>query len=289
MVTTKTIRLVVPDWQAGNQPVYQLGAEILAAIAPNSQHQPEIRVEVPAKTQELVRENGINGQSIVRDTVARTRAAVQAAAPDKIVTFGGNCLVSQAPFDYLNRRYQGNVGVVWLDAHPDISKPEMFYNEHAMVLGNLLGAGDPVLAELVSAPLRPEQVYFAGLQHPTADEQRELQRLKLTYQLQTSPEIAVEPILTWLKAQHFDHLMVHFDIDALNPRPTNFYDTYFNNPNLGPLPDNAAQGRLHRQSVWRLLAQLSRQTDLVGLTIAEYLPWGAQQLRELMNATQIFG
>lgn len=30
----QTLRLVVPDWQAGNNPIYALGAKILAAIAP---------------------------------------------------------------------------------------------------------------------------------------------------------------------------------------------------------------------------------------------------------------
>lgn len=44
---TKTIRLIVPDLQAGDQPTYRLGAQVLAAIAPHTVKQEEIRVTVP--------------------------------------------------------------------------------------------------------------------------------------------------------------------------------------------------------------------------------------------------
>lgn len=285
---TKTIRLIVPDWQAGDQPTYRLGAQVLAAIAPYAPQQEEILVTVPTTPRQLPVENGVAGQSIVQATVQRTQQAIQVAAPDKIITFGGNCLVSQAPFDYLNRRYRGNLGVIWLDAHPDISDPAMYDHEHAMVLGNLLHAGDPTLAKLVQTPLRPEQVYFAGLQDPTLAERTELRRLRLRYQLQTTADLTVAPLLAWIKQNRFDHVAIHFDIDALDPDPANFYATYFNNPHLGPLPDNAAKGGLQRSAVWRTIAQLSQQIDLVGLTIAEYLPWGAQELNDLMTQTRIF-
>ena len=59
--------------------------------------------------------------------------------PDKIITIGGNCIVSLAPFDYLHGKY-GNTGIIWLDAHLDVSTPQDGYAyAHAMVLGTLLG------------------------------------------------------------------------------------------------------------------------------------------------------
>ncbi len=38
--------------------------------------------------------------------------------------FGGDCLVDQASFAYLNERYKGNIGILWIDAHSDISTPK---------------------------------------------------------------------------------------------------------------------------------------------------------------------
>lgn len=61
--------------------------------------------------------------------------------------------------------------MIWLDAHSDISNPRIFDNEHAMVVANLLQKGDPVFNQLVDHPLKPAQVFYAGLQEPTAEEQ----------------------------------------------------------------------------------------------------------------------
>lgn len=39
-MNNQTLRLVIPDWQAGNNPTYALGAQILKAIAPANDNQP---------------------------------------------------------------------------------------------------------------------------------------------------------------------------------------------------------------------------------------------------------
>lgn len=46
---------------------------------------------------------------------------------------------------------------------------------------------------------------------------------------------------------------------------------------------------MKRASVWDFIEKISKETDLVGLTIAEYMPWSAMQMRELMKRTKIFG
>ncbi len=64
---------------------------------------------------------------------------IAAAKPDRIITIGGNCIVSQAPFDYLHGIYD-NVGIIRIDAHPDVSTVRDGYpNAHAMVIGSLMG------------------------------------------------------------------------------------------------------------------------------------------------------
>ena len=77
---------------------------------------------------------------------------IESHQPKRIIVFGGDCLVSQTPFAYLNEKYKGKMGVLWLNSHPHVSTPEIYMNEHAMVLGNLLGNGDPAFAEEVRVP-----------------------------------------------------------------------------------------------------------------------------------------
>lgn len=48
-MNNKTIRLVIPDWQAGNNPVYALEAKILKAIAPTNDNQQLLLMYRPSR------------------------------------------------------------------------------------------------------------------------------------------------------------------------------------------------------------------------------------------------
>jgi len=142
-----TLRLLMPQWQGGASPAYSFGAKLLAWLAPPAGNTPQVEVPVePYKGVELPLEDGVAARTVLLQQLRAASKIIEAHQPKRIIVFGGDCLVSQAPFAYLNERYEGNLGVLWLDAHPDISTPEMFSHEHAMVLGNLLGHGDPVFS-----------------------------------------------------------------------------------------------------------------------------------------------
>ena len=62
----------------------------------------------------------------------------------RIVTLGGECSVSVAPFSALARRYGDDLAIVWIDSHPDVGTPESEYpGYHAMAVPALVGRGDP--------------------------------------------------------------------------------------------------------------------------------------------------
>lgn len=46
--------------------------------------------------------------------------------------FGGDCLVEQAPFAYLNERYGGELGLIWIDAHGDLVRYEGYDKGHTL-------------------------------------------------------------------------------------------------------------------------------------------------------------
>lgn len=65
------------------------------------------------------------------------------------------------PFDYLSGRYGRDLGVVWLDTHPDISTTKESHHLHEMVVSFLLGKGAPGFN--AHHPLASDQVILAGL------------------------------------------------------------------------------------------------------------------------------
>ena len=284
----KTIRLVIPDWQAGDNPVYELGAKVLKAIAPENKNQKTITVKTVHSTKPQKMENGVRGQSSILKNLKNTKEVILKEKPDSIITFGGNCLVSQQPISYLNGIYGEKMGVIWIDAHPDISTPDVYYNEHAMVVGNLLHCGDSVIQKEVNHPLKPNQIYYAGLQEVTPAEKDLLSQAGVEYKIEESHELDPAEVRKWIKKNNFEYLYIHLDVDVMDPSPSVFYATYFNNPELKKIPENAVRGKIEREAIWRYIGDLSNEFDLAGFTIAEYLPWSAKQMLDLMKMTSIF-
>ncbi|WP_197283925.1 arginase family protein [Rhizobium acidisoli] len=138
---SKTLRLHMPQWQGGNLSDYHLSSELLSWLLPPSDGPDEtVPVPSPGGPGSLRMEDGILAKTALLEQVRSARRAIEKHRPDKILTIGGDCLVDLAPIAYLNKHY-GRVGVLWIDAHPDVQTPKETPHAHAQVLGMLLGQG----------------------------------------------------------------------------------------------------------------------------------------------------
>ncbi|MGS0684349.1 arginase family protein [Nakamurella sp. GG22] len=210
------------------------------------------------------------------------RQLIEAHQPDHVVVFGGDCLVEQAPVSYMNEKHQGRLGMLWIDAHPDIATPEQFPHAHTMVLGNLLGEGDPEFAKEVAVPLQPANVMFAGLQATTEHETAMIQRLGLRKAGPGELATTSQPVLDWIRQREITHLAVHLDLDVLDP--TLFRSLLFANPM--PDPDtfmDYPQGAMTFDQVSRLVNDVASATEVVSMGIAEHMPWEAINLQRMLR------
>lgn len=282
---TKTLRLLAADWQGGNKPEYYFGAELLSWLAPKNRNQKEVRVPIDyPNVNPLLKNNGVFAQKVVKENVQNSKRIIEKEQPEKIITLGGTCLVSQAPFDYLKGKYKDELGVIWIDAHPDVSNPEIFYNEHAMVLGNLLGKGDPELSKIVENQLSSDSILYVGLQEPSFDEKNVLSDLNINYTIQQDKHLNYAEIQEWINKNKFKKIAIHFDLDVLDPNL--FRSVYFAEPGKDDFPSDA--GTMSLIEITTILTNLFDNNEIVGLTIAEYLPWDAIELKNLLNKLSIF-
>lgn len=282
---SKTIRLIAPDWQGGNKSEYYFGAELLSWLAPKNSNQKELKLDIEEpKNEELVKENGVVAQSMVKKNVSMAAKVLKDELPDKIITFGGSCLVSQAPFDYLHGKYGKELGVVWLDSHPDVSTPNEYYHEHAMVLGNLLGAGDPELSKTVESPFDSRQFLYVGIQKPLDYEVKLLEDLNLNYTVQDKQNLKFKEIQQWIIDNGFSKIAIHLDLDVLDQNL--FRSLYFAEPEVTEFPSES--GKMTLKELLNILKGLFNVNDVVGLTIAEYLPWDAINLKNILSELEIF-
>lgn len=276
--TEKTLRLVMPQWQGGGLPAYVLGARLLAWLAPASD---AIVREVPITPPDdggLAIEHGIYERSaILRQDQAAMRI-IQEVGPDRIVTFGGDCSVSLAPFSYLASRYAGDVAILWIDSHTDFAGPDSYPYAHGYPVNNLLGYGDPEFVALVRDPLPASRLAYVGIQKRVYADLPLFTQLGATAFDPADLTADFSEVTAWIRQTGAAKLLVHFDVDVLDP--ARFHAQHVGHPD-GPeeryreLPT----GKITLDQVAALVVRCGEVADIVALSITEHLPWDAEHLR----------
>lgn len=280
----KTIRFLYPDYISGGLETYYFGANLLQYILPENPDQPLIKVDItPPDGKEKAVTEGIYGRTEVAHGIDSAYQKIAQEQPDKIITIGGSCLVSFAPFDYLHGKYE-NTGILWIDAHPDVSTTKNGYQfAHAMVLGALLGAGDPVMTDrMQNHPFAAKDILYVGLQDMFGYQKEFLEQAGVNYKIQTEQFVSADEIISFVK--RYDHILVHFDIDAMDERF--FHSTYFANPEIQG--DGSGGGRMTMEQVGQVISLAEKYSEMVGLTIAEYLPFDEYRLHQMLASLKIF-
>ena len=280
----KTIRLLYPDHVSGELETYYFGANLLQHILPLNPAQPVVRVDVaPPNGEEKPITNGIYAENEVLSGIWDAQEKLAAEEPDRVITIGGNCMVSLAPFDYLHGKYK-NAGIIWIDAHPDVSTVNDGYpNAHAMVLGSLMGHGAAQLAAQVkNGFFEPEEILYVGLQPLHDYQEKFLTDTGVSFKVQDQSFIGDDEIASFLK--RFDHILVHFDIDVLDEHF--FHSTYFANPKL--VGDGAGGGKMTMDKLSSILTLIEANADIVGFTVAEYLPFDEHRLHKMLARLKLF-
>jgi arginase len=278
----KVLRLNVPQWQGGDRPDYRLGARVLAAIA-SEPLGPVETIPIPRPVEgPRTAEAGIVSRTALLDQLHAARSAILKHKPDAIVTLGGDCLVDLAPIAYLSERYGDDLAVLWVDAHPDVMSPAQWQNAHAHVLAMLMGEGDPDFVAAVSRPLDPRRILYVGLTETNPFETSFIKKHQLA---QIGPEelaTSSQPVLAWLRATTAKQVAVHFDVDVLSPAHYDFL--IFRNPSAPPDElQGVARGRMKFARVAEILNAVGAEAEIVGLAIAEYLPWTVIEFAAALN------
>ena len=197
-----TLRLNMPQWQGGNVHDYYFGSQLLAWLAPVANGPVEtVPVPEPQSGETLEVENGIVARAALLEQARAARQAIEKHHPDRIVTLGGDCLIDLAPMAYLNTRYEGNLGVLWVDAHPDVLTPKNSYQGNEYVLAALLGRGDPDLVGVVDTPIQPSRVMYAGLDTWTPIAGKVINELGLRHAGSDELTESSSPVLSWIASE----------------------------------------------------------------------------------------
>lgn len=280
----KTVRLIYPQWQGGHIAAlipevkdstaasqgYALGAQLLNFLAPQTDAE-TLTVPVSMNAERTV-QDGVYDRDIIAQQTRTALDMLAVSNPDRIVTLGGECSASVVPFTYLADKYDGDVAMIWIDAHPDITLPgEVYPAYHAMAVTACMGLGDKKITGELPAKFSAERILFVGLRDWEHDEIKKRQKQYGIKHL-APDDVAADShaISQWLKGCGASKVVVHFDMDVLEPSE------------IIPAVGIVKEG-LKIDEVVRIINDIAKEKDIVGLTIAEPMPRIAIQLKRMME------
>lgn len=278
------LRLIYPQWQGGNisswfpdmkahevSKGYFLGSHLLNFLCPATQNQ--IEVPVSLSQRERIETDGILDKDQIVEQIKATLEILKIKQPDRVATLGGECSVSVPVFSYFADRYGDQTGIVWLDAHPDITLPGDPYNGfHAMALAACLGEGDRDINGLLPGKFKKENVLTVGVRNferqQIVDRFNEWKLRNLTVE-----EINRNPGLIddWIAERHLNKIVIHLDLDVLEPTEL---QTAVGHDSNGLTIDN----------IIRCIEHVRKAADIVSITVAEPMPIYAILLQKLLRS-----
>ena len=278
-----TIRLIYPQWQGGmvdhwmpDIPAedasrgYYLGAQLLNFLAPESS-QETIEIPVSLDINERQTDKGVSARRVILKQTKAALEKLRETNPEKIVTLGGECSVSVVPFTFLAGKYPDDVAVVWIDAHPDVNLPyDNYKGYHAMALTACLGMGDEEIIRTLPGRYDASRALIVGVR--SWDDGMKERQKELGIKGLSPEEVAEDSsaILGWLKSTGVSKVVMHFDLDVLDPAEII--------AGVGVEPDG-----MKINEVVRVINDIASEYDLVGLTVAEPMPRVAIKIRNMLN------
>lgn len=255
----KNLYLLFPQWQgSGKSKELYHGAKLLHNILKSDFSLVEIEVSL---AENLSTQNNILGYDIIKKQLKSAIKTIKQNRPEKIFTIGGDCSIELAPISYLNKKLNGNIGVIWFDAHGDLNTPVSSLSKefHGMPLRILLDNGDDTLREIIFSKLNPNQIFLAGVRDLDFPEEKYIQTNNIsTYSIESlfnDKKLLIDAV----RAKGFEKIYIHVDLDVLDP---------YEFPNV-KCP--VAQG-LSLECLIELICQIKNNFSIIGAAIVEFSP-----------------
>jgi arginase len=247
-----------------------VGTAVLEAVLPPHDG-PTVSAPVSMSDDGLEERDGVEAKAVILEQHARALELIRRHDPVRILTLGGECSVSVAPFSELARRYGEDLTIVWIDAHPDVGTPHSEYaGYHAMAVATLTGHGDPDVQQLLPATVSPERVALVGLHSWTDDDFPNIAEWGIQSFGPEELRESAQPLLEWIALTGCSRVVIHFDVDAVDSNEIVL--------GLGMEPNG-----LTSTEVRRIVADVDGAVDVVGFTLAEFIPRQVMHLRQILN------
>lgn len=263
---TQVYTMVVPQWQgaaAGTGPLH--GAQAIVRMMGEKAVDAFVKVHEQSVTK---KDEGVWYEYEIADHIDQALGMLEQSKPNRLFTIGGDCSSDVAAISYLNKVYDGDLAVLWLDAHADLNTPESSpsHKFHGMPLRLLLGEGVPSILGKLPSTLEPSQVIYTGL--------RELDHAERQYIVDHAiPNVPMchecsDMLGDVVAKRGHKNLYIHLDLDVIDPMD---FDAV-----ACPSP-----GGFWFQDLLDAIDELGQQYTIVGAAVTEYQPKGDEDAKKV--------
>ena len=267
---TKHMNLFFPQWQgAGRSKELLKGALELQEKYINIYE--FLVVDVSAEENSKV-ENNILGYEEITRQFEIAKLLIDKEKPSTIFTVGGGCDVEILPVSYLNYQLEGDLTLIWIDAHGDLNTPESSpsKNFHGMPLRTILGEGDKHIVDLMFSKLFASQLVMIGQRDLDEPEKEYIDEQQINVVMIDQNNLDIGKTLDVIRSKGSNNIYVHIDLDVLNMEEFPFV--------MVPAPNG-----LKIEVLLELLKTLNSDFKIMGLSLLEYTSSDVKEIKVLSD------
>ena len=214
---SKFLAVYFPEWQgyAEDNSVLKGAQTVFKELSKELEFKP-IHVE---EHEHLEEKKLIIGYESIFNSYHEFKELLQKEEPTHTFLLGGTCGSELAPVSYLNKKYEGDLAVLWFDGHGDLNTPASSGSKHfhGMPLRTLIGEGDQTFTDSLFSHLQPEQVILVGVRDLDDPEKEYVEEANISWltpqSLAENPNIIVDEI----NRKGYKNVYLHLDLDILDP------------------------------------------------------------------------
>ena len=205
-----------------------------------------------------VRQN-ILGYDDILGSMKKVNEVLVEHAPKSIFTIGGGCDADTPCAAWLNKLYDGDLAVIYIDSHGDLNTPESSPSHlyYGMSLRALAGESAPEIIINLPSTIEPRQLITCGGRNLDPEElqyKAEHQVTDLTVeQLEADPDLAAEAV----REKGYHNIYIHIDFNVLDPAEFS----------LTPLAEPEG---MTKETLLRVVRSAAKAGTLVGFGLLEY-------------------
>lgn len=252
--------LINPQWQGEGRNMTYHGAMEIKQLYLIDQRFVEVVVNPNSP---LDRRHDIFGYDVIKEQMRTALELLDQSQADQVLTIGGSCSADIPSAAYLNHHYQGDMAMIYIDAHGDLNSPEespsgLLYGMPARIL---LGDDSGLFQDIVKTPLNNEQLIHLAVRGWDKTEWNYLTK----HQLRNIPfdELEADPgrIAQQLEDMGYSRVYIHLDVDVLD-------SAYFQNMTLPGSPG------MKPKTLLKILGHIKQTLPIAGMGIYQYASSG---------------